>query len=142
MNGVLFRRHNRPGLDALMQAWWDDTYRFALRDQFNLPGLIRSTDVPIHRWDWQFHFTDNPYFRSYFHRKPRGSAISTLARDVAKGIFLRASHSAPDRFASRLMNGIGIRTPYVPTRGMRDYLVEGPSVTGLAHGEHEADARN
>ncbi|MEM9250060.1 MAG: glycosyltransferase domain-containing protein [Pseudomonadota bacterium] len=61
MNGILFRRHGRPRLEALMQAWWDEITRWAMRDQFSLPRLLAASDVTVHAWDFPYGWGD-PYF--------------------------------------------------------------------------------
>lgn len=76
MNGVLFRRHDRPRLDELMEAWWNDINRFAMRDQFSLPGLLATSDVAVHHWGWQYFHQKNPYFHVYSHRIGRPRILS------------------------------------------------------------------
>ena len=93
MNGILFRRHDRPELDRLMQDWWDDINRYAMRDQYSLPGLLATSDVTVHRWGWEYYHVDNPYFAVYAHRigKPR------LLPDLIRASQIRGRFRTPDR---------------------------------------------
>ena len=36
-NGVIFRRHGAPGLEAAMELWWQELDRASKRDQLSLP---------------------------------------------------------------------------------------------------------
>lgn len=70
MNGVLFRKHASPHLEPLMQAWWEDINKYAMRDQYGLPGLLQKSPVKVHHWDWQYFYEENPYFSVRPHRAP------------------------------------------------------------------------
>ena len=93
MNGILFRRHDRPRLDALMEAWWKDINTYAMRDQYGLPGLLAASDVAVHHWDWQYFYTVNPYFRVYAHRKGSPRFLT----DLTYASRMRARFSLPDK---------------------------------------------
>jgi len=97
MNGVLFRRHNRPRLNTLMQDWWQNINAYAMRDQFGLPGLLRRSDVTIHRWNWQYFYVRNPYFHVYPHRK----GAPRLIPDIVHAMRARARYCKPDRYILR-----------------------------------------
>lgn len=100
MNGVLFRRHGRPRLDALMEAWWQETEAWAMRDQFSLPPLLARSEVSVHRWDWQFFYVENPYFFVTLHRRDARRRLGALF-DVQGASIVRARFSRRDRLIQR-----------------------------------------
>jgi hypothetical protein len=102
MNGILFRRHGRSRLDSLMEEWWEETIAWAVRDQFSLPPLLAASDVTVHRWNWQFHFTKNSYFQSFPHRGPKRGRWGALS-DAQAASLVRMPYSRVDRTVQRLV---------------------------------------
>jgi hypothetical protein len=100
MNGVLFRRHGRPQLDALMERWWDETRRWAMRDQFSLPPLLAEADMRVHCWSWQYFHVANPYFFVTLHN-PSGKGRWGALSDAQAASLLRAPYRRSDRVVQR-----------------------------------------
>lgn len=93
MNGVLFRKHASPHLEPLMQAWWEDINKYAMRDQYGLPGLLNQSPVQVHHWDWQYFYTENPYFSVRPHRT---SGMGWWAEQIHASQ-ARRTYALPDR---------------------------------------------
>ncbi|RDC71448.1 DUF616 domain-containing protein [Rhodovulum sp. 12E13] len=100
MNGILFRRHGRARLDRLMEEWWEETRRWAMRDQFSLPPLLAASDVTVHSWNWQYFHKSNPYFSVKMHRVPGPRRWGALS-DAQAASLLRAPYSRVDRTFQR-----------------------------------------
>jgi hypothetical protein len=67
-NGVIFRRHGAPGLDAAMALWWQELGRASKRDQLSLPYVLHATGLAAKVWDWSY-VAGNRYFERYPHRR-------------------------------------------------------------------------
>jgi hypothetical protein len=67
-NGVIFRRHGAPGLDAAMALWWQELGRASKRDQLSLPWVLHATGLAAKVWDWSY-VAGNRYFERYPHRR-------------------------------------------------------------------------
>ena len=103
MNGVLFRRHGRPRLDQLMEAWWEDLNRYAMRDQYGLPGLLLDSDVTVHRWDWQYFHETNRYFFVHKHRYARLGRL----RELGHALRVRSQFVPRDRALYAIYRRLG-----------------------------------
>lgn len=66
-NGVIFRRHDGPRLQAAMALWWDEMQTHVPRDQLSSPYVFWKTGVAVTVWPW-IYSRDNPYFLAYGHR--------------------------------------------------------------------------
>jgi hypothetical protein len=78
-NGIIFRRHGGPRLDAAMTLWWEEITTYTRRDQISLPYVLHATGIAAKVWDWNYKY-ENPYFVRYPHRD--GFLVNA-------GIFLR-----------------------------------------------------
>ncbi len=111
MNGVLFRRHRSAENDALMEDWWEETKRWSMRDQFTLPVVLAQSKVRIHHWSWQFHFTNNAFFRSVPHRRGArgrwGPLSDVLAGSVAKAPYSRNHRILQERLVEPVRRLLG-----------------------------------
>ncbi len=99
-NCILFRRHDRPGMSDLMEAWWEETHRTILRDQTSLAGVLAESGLRSHRWAWDLEGKDNPHFVRYMHRVPGARRWGALS-DAQAASLLRAPYSRVDRTFQR-----------------------------------------
>jgi hypothetical protein len=103
-NAVLFRRHDRPALADLLDAWWQETARTAMRDQFTLPGLLAGSGLRVHYWPWHYRDPANGVFASVPHRGPAPRRWGVLSELQAASV-TRARYSPFDRLIQRRLVG-------------------------------------
>lgn len=53
-NGVLFRNHRAPELDAAMRLWWREFATGVRRDQISLPYVRKITRMDCVVWPWNY----------------------------------------------------------------------------------------
>ncbi len=82
-NGIIFRRHDHPLLEAAMESWWKEFCEFTKRDQLCLPFVVWKNQLPIHLWNWSFR-TPNRYFIKHPHRAGFSRDIRILLRHYSR----------------------------------------------------------
>lgn len=97
-NSILTRRHMRPSVIAVMEAWWELVSTKSGRDQISLPYLRWKMDT----FDREIgpHFSiESPYFQRYPHWPESGARAKLyirlaqqLDRDGVMGAAARAAH--------------------------------------------------
>jgi hypothetical protein len=90
-NGVIFRRHGGPRLDAAMALWWEEITAHLPRDQISLPFVLHRTGIGAKVWDWNYKY-ENPYFLKYPHR-------DTLAVNIGTHLKMGMLQSRPKFYA-------------------------------------------
>jgi hypothetical protein len=103
-NGIIFRRHDGPGLKAAMQLWWDQMQTHTQRDQLSGPYVLWKTGLPVHVWPW-YYGRRNPYFLRYPHRGKGTSlgydlemyAFVQKHRKGAAGVLFHGIHAVVSR---------------------------------------------
>lgn len=67
-NSIIFYRLASADLFAFAQTWWQEMQVLTHRDQISLPFALHQVPLAVHRWDWHFKETPNPFFDRYPHR--------------------------------------------------------------------------
>ncbi len=52
-NGIIFRDHSAPHLDATMSLWWEEFHRVR-RDQIALPWVLQQSRSKVAIWEWSY----------------------------------------------------------------------------------------
>jgi hypothetical protein len=79
-NGIVFRRHGAPALDAAMRLWWEQISAYTRRDQLSLPYVLHATGLKAKVWDWNYK-APNRYFKRYPHRKSLRRDLNTYLQN-------------------------------------------------------------